>query len=61
VNGNGRDAFAGNVIPADRISPIAQKLLGVHPAAQHRPRRVRPEQLHQAQTREKTTDGFDAR
>jgi hypothetical protein len=31
VNGRGREAFAGNVIPADRISPIAQKINSFYP------------------------------
>src|SRR5215212_3330232 len=31
INGTGRTAFAGNVIPADRISPIAKKLIGFIP------------------------------
>ena len=45
VDGNNRVAFAGNSIPANRISPIAQKLIGVHPGAEHRRRAARPEQL----------------
>ena len=31
--------------PQDRISPIAQQAAGVHPAAEHRRRAARPEQL----------------
>jgi hypothetical protein len=31
ANGAGRTAFAGNVIPANRIDPIAQKIIGLMP------------------------------
>src|SRR4051794_23864233 len=31
VNGSGRTAFAGNILPANRISPIAQKMLAFIP------------------------------
>ena len=34
VTGYVRDQFPGNVIPADRLSPIAQKVLGYYPAPQ---------------------------
>jgi len=58
INGNNRVAFANNVIPADRISPIAKDLLAFIPlpnidAPLGQTNYVKP------QTREKTTDGFD--
>ena len=31
ANGSGRTAFAGNIIPANRISPISQRILGFTP------------------------------
>ena len=61
VNGNGRTAFANNIIPAERISPIARRLLAFDPRAQHRRRRSARTTIQQAQTREKTTDGFDTK
>jgi hypothetical protein len=60
VNGNGRVAFANNIIPAERISPIARRLLAFVPE----PNTVAPlgqNNYSEAQTREKTTDGFDAK
>jgi hypothetical protein len=60
INGNGRTPFPNNIIPQDRISPIARQLLKFIPL----PNLAAP--LGQvnwtnAQTREKTTDGFDAK
>jgi len=58
INGNNRVAFANNVIPADRISPIAKDLLAFIPL----PNIDAPlgqNNYVKAQTREKTTDGFD--
>jgi len=58
INGNNRVPFANNVIPADRISPIAKDLLGFIPL----PNIDAPlgqNNYVKAQTREKTTDGFD--
>jgi Carboxypeptidase regulatory-like domain len=60
VNGAGRTAFAGNIIPAGRISPIAQKLIAFIPM----PNLAAPlgqNNYVKAQTREKTTDGFDVK
>src|SRR3954452_7320274 len=60
VDGSGRAAFANNQIPQNRISPIARQLLGFIPA----PNISAPfgqNNFQQAQTREKTTDGFDAK
>ena len=36
ANGTGRQPFPGNVIPADRIDPAAQKMVQLIPAAQRR-------------------------
>ncbi len=60
INGNGRTAFANNVIPADRISPIAQRLLALIPEP-NVAAALGQNNFQQAQTREKTTDGFDAK
>lgn len=60
-NGTGRTAFAGNVIPAGRISPIAQKLLAFIPLPNIAGAAFGQTNFTQAQVREKTTDGFDAK
>src|SRR2546428_8380741 len=60
VGGNNRVAFANNQVPANRISPIAQKLLAFVPL----PNIDAPlgqNNYSKAQTREKTTDGFDTK
>ena len=60
IAGNGRVAFANNQIPLNRISPIALKLLAFVPL----PNISAPlgqNNFQQAQTREKTTDGFDTK
>jgi carboxypeptidase family protein len=60
INGNNRVAFANNQIPADRISPIARQLLSFIPL----PNLAAPlgqNNYVKGQTREKTTDGFDAK
>ena len=60
INGNGRVAFDNNQIPANRISPIAKQLLSFIPL----PNFAAPlgqNNFVQAQTREKTTDGFDGK
>ena len=57
---NGRVAFDNNQIPANRISPIAKQLLSFIPL----PNFAAPlgqNNFVQAQTREKTTDGFDGK
>lgn len=59
-SGNNRVAFPGNIIPQGRISPIARNLLKFVPlpnisAPLGQNNYVKP------QTREKTTDGFDAK
>ena len=60
ASGANRVAFANNQIPADRISPIAKQLLSFVPL----PNLAAPlgqNNYVKAQTREKTTDGFDAK
>jgi hypothetical protein len=60
VSGNDRAQFANNIIPSGRISPIAQQLMKFIPL----PNLTAPlgqNNFVQDQTREKTTDGFDAK
>jgi len=60
INGNNRAVFANNLIPQNRISPISQRLLSFIPL----PNIDAPlgqNNYAKAQTREKTTDGFDAK
>jgi len=61
VNGSGRTAFAGNILPANRISPIAQKMLAFIPMPNIAGAAFGQTNFTQAQVREKTTDGFDAK
>jgi hypothetical protein len=60
-NGTGRTAFAGNVIPPARISPIAQKLIGFLPMPNIPNAPYGQNNYTKAQVREKTTDGFDVK
>ena len=59
VNGNNRAVFPGNVVPANRISPIAQRLIGFIPVPNIDGAPLGQNNYQKAQTREKTTDGFD--
>ena len=61
VDGSNRVAFANNQIPADRISPIAKQLLAFIPLPNIPGAALGQVNFQQAQTREKTTDGFDAK
>jgi hypothetical protein len=61
ANGTGRTAFANNQIPQNRISPIARRLLEFIPAPNIAGAPLGQNNFQQAQTREKTTDGFDAK
>jgi outer membrane receptor protein involved in Fe transport len=61
INGNGRTPFPNNQIPADRISPIAQKLLAFVPLPNIPGAPLGQANYVKAQTREKTTDGFDTK
>jgi hypothetical protein len=61
VSGANRVAFANNQIPQDRISPIARKLLAFLPEPNIAGAPLGQNNYQKAQTREKTTDGFDAK
>jgi hypothetical protein len=61
VDGSNRVAFDNNQIPADRISPIAKQLLSFVPLPNIPGAALGQVNFQQAQTREKTTDGFDAK
>ena len=61
VSGANRVAFANNVIPQDLISPIAKKLLAFIPEPNIPGVALGQNNYQKAQTREKTTDGFDAK
>ena len=61
ANGNNRTPFANNVIPQDRISPIARRLLQFVPEPNIAGAPLGQPNFQQAQTREKTTDGFDTK
>ena len=61
VSGANRAAFAGNQIPQERISPIARRLLALLPEPNIPGAPLGQNNYQRAQTREKTTDGFDAK
>jgi hypothetical protein len=61
ADGSNRVAFPNNQIPADRISPIAKSLLAFVPMPNIPSATLGQVNFQQAQTREKTTDGFDAK
>jgi hypothetical protein len=61
VSGANRVAFANNVIPQDRISPIARKILALVPEPNIPGAPLGQNNYQKAQVREKTTDGFDAK
>ena len=61
VSGANRVAFANNMIPQDRISPIARRLLQFIPEPNIPGAPLGQNNYQKAQTREKTTDGFDAK
>src|SRR5260221_10702558 len=61
VSGNNRAQFPNNQIPADRISPIAKSLLAFVPMPNIPGAAIGQNNFQQAQTRQKTTDGFDAK
>jgi hypothetical protein len=61
ITGANRVAFPNNQIPANRISPIATKLLAFVPLPNIAGAPLGQNNFQQAQTREKTTDGFDAK
>ena len=61
VAGNNRAPFANNQLPQNRISPIATRLLGFIPLPNIDGAPFGQNNFQQAQMREKTTDGFDAK
>ena len=61
VGGANRVAFANNQIPQDRISPIARRILSFVPEPNIPGAPLGQANYTQTQTREKTTDGFDAK
>src|SRR5262245_39675067 len=60
VSGANRVPFDGNIIPQDRISPIAKKLLAFIPEP-NIVANLGQQNWQKAQVREKTTDGFDTK
>jgi Carboxypeptidase regulatory-like domain len=60
VTGANRVAFANNQIPQDRISPISRRLLAFIPEP-NLTAALGQNNYVKAQTREKTTDGFDTK
>jgi hypothetical protein len=61
ITGANRVAFDNNQIPANRISPIAQKLLSFIPLPNIPNVALGQNNFRQAQVRKKTTDGFDGK
>jgi hypothetical protein len=61
VSGANRVAFPNNQIPQDRISPIARKLMAFLPEPNIPGAPLGQNNYQKAQTREKTTDGFDVK
>ena len=61
ATGNNRTPFDNNIIPSNRISPIARQLLEFVPAPNIAGAPLGQANFQQAQTREKTTDGFDTK
>jgi len=61
INGVGRVPFPGNIVPADRISPIARRLMSLIPEPNIAGAPLGQNNYSKPQTREKTTDGFDAK
>jgi hypothetical protein len=61
LDGSGRTPFDGNIIPANRISPIAQNLLKFVPLPNIAGAALGQVNFQQAQVRKKTTDGFDTK
>jgi hypothetical protein len=59
IGGANRVAFVNNQIPQDRISPIARRLMALIPEPNIPGAPLGQNNYQKAQTREKTTDGFD--
>ena len=63
-DGTGRTPFPGNIIPANRLNPIAQKLLGLYPAAElrrHRRRQSHEQLLARGEQRTTDRDNYDVK
>lgn len=61
VSGANRVPFPNNQVPQDRISPIARRLLAFLPEPNIPGAPLGQNNYQKAQTREKTTDGFDVK
>ena len=61
ATGNNRTPFDNNIIPSNRISPIARRLLAFVPEPNIPGAPLGQNNFQKAQTREKTTDGFDVK
>src|SRR5918995_1169058 len=61
ADGSGRVPFANNIIPAERISPIARAILANVPAPNIAGAALGQNNYQKSQVREKTTDGFDTK
>ena len=61
ATGNNRTPFDNNIIPSNRISPIARRLLQFVPEPNIPGAPLGQANFQKAQTREKTTDGFDTK
>ncbi len=61
LNGTGRAAFDGNIIPQNRISPVAQKLIAFIPLPNIPGAGLGQNNYQKSQVRQKTTDGFDVK
>jgi hypothetical protein len=61
ATGNNRTPFDNNIIPSNRISPIARRLLQFVPEPNIAGAPLGQANFQKAQTREKTTDGFDTK
>ena len=61
IGGTNRVPFANNQVPQDRISPIARRLIGFIPEPNIPGAPIGQNNYQKAQTREKTTDGFDVK
>jgi hypothetical protein len=61
ATGVGRTQFPGNVIPADRVSPIARRILAAVPLPNIAGAALGATNYQDATVRERRTDGFDAK
>ena len=61
ITGANRAAFNGNIVPVNRISPIALNLMKFIPLPNIAGAALGQNNFQQAQVRQKTTDGFDGK